>query len=141
MLFISKTYSNLILRHKDMLRPIIAILFLLAFLGQTFNRAFIMLDYYTNTAAFAKNCENKARPMMHCNGKCQMMKKIKQEEKKDQQTPDRKGENKNEIISLKPQDVIFSGFLKRIEITYPALKNTGHAIGRSYAIFHPPPFS
>lgn len=34
---------------------------------------------------------------MHCNGKCQMMKKLKQEEKKDQQNPERKSENKNEI--------------------------------------------
>lgn len=33
---------------------------------------------------------------MHCNGKCQLMKKLQQEEKKEQQAPERKNENKNE---------------------------------------------
>ncbi|MFL5811765.1 MAG: hypothetical protein ACJ749_19740, partial [Flavisolibacter sp.] len=50
---------------------------------------------------FAKHCENKARPIMHCNGKCQMMKKIQEEEKKEQQSPERKMENKNEVVSSK----------------------------------------
>jgi hypothetical protein len=124
-----------------MQRQIIAILFLIAFVGQTFNRSAVMFNYYINTAAFAKNCENKARPMMHCNGKCQMMKKLKQEENKDQQNPDRKGENKNEIISSTFQTIVFSGFKKRIEITYPTIERIGHTIDRSYAIFHPPTFS
>jgi hypothetical protein len=128
-----------ILKLNITYRQITAILFFAALLAQTFSRSFVIADYYTNTSKCAKDCINKARPKMHCNGKCQMMKKLQQEEKKDQETPDRKGENK--IISLKPQNVIFSGFLKRIEITYPALENTGHAIGRSYAIFHQPTFS
>ncbi|CAN5524093.1 hypothetical protein BH11BAC3_BH11BAC3_37350 [soil metagenome] len=73
-------------------------MFLAAFAIQTFDSAFIVVDYFANTKAYAKNCENKEIPKMHCNGKCQMMKKIKQEQKKDQQNPDRRGENKNEII-------------------------------------------
>lgn len=35
---------------------------------------------------------------MHCNGRCQMMKKLKQEDKKDQQNPDRKSDNKDEVV-------------------------------------------
>lgn len=57
-----------------------------------------MADYYTNTSKYAKNCVNKAKPKMHCNGKCQMMKKLQEEEKKDQEKPERKGENKGEVI-------------------------------------------
>ena len=37
--------------------------------------------------------------MLHCNGKCLLAKKLKQEEKKDQQNPGRKLDGKNEVIS------------------------------------------
>ena len=70
----------------------------MAFALQTFSRAFIVVDYVANTAAFAKNCENKAKPKLQCNGKCQMMKKMAKEEKKDQENPDRKAENKSENV-------------------------------------------
>lgn len=84
-----------------MFRQIAAIFLFVAFAAQIFDRGLIVLDYYANTSSFAKNCENKARPMMHCNGKCQMMKKLKEEEKKEQQNPERRSENKNEVISSK----------------------------------------
>ena len=60
-----------------MIRQVAAIFLLFSFALQVFNRSIIVLDYFANTASFAKNCENKARPMLHCNGKCQLMKKIK----------------------------------------------------------------
>jgi hypothetical protein len=82
-------------------KQITSILLLLAFAIQTFSGGFVVLNYYTNTAAFAKNCVNKAKPKMHCNGKCQMMKKMQEEEKKDQQLPERKFENKIEVLSSK----------------------------------------
>ncbi|MFM2327452.1 MAG: hypothetical protein RIR31_1654, partial [Bacteroidota bacterium] len=78
-----------------------AILLIFAFAIQTFKGGFVIFDYYSNTAAFAKNCINKAKPKLHCNGKCQMMKKMQEEEKKDQQVPERKFENKIEVLSSK----------------------------------------
>ncbi|MES2431088.1 MAG: hypothetical protein V4556_09130 [Bacteroidota bacterium] len=82
-----------------MAKQVIALTILLAFVLQMFNKAFIVVDYLTNTKAFAKNCVNKAKPKMRCNGKCQMMKRLEQEEKKEQQVPERKSENKFETIS------------------------------------------
>jgi len=76
----------------NMFRPLTASLFLMAFVIQMFSGQLIVLDYYANTTAFAKNCINKARPKMHCNGKCQMMKKLQQQENKDQQTPGHRSE-------------------------------------------------
>lgn len=84
-----------------MFRYIIVILLLSAFAAQTFEQGFIVLSYYTNASLFARNCENKARPKMHCNGKCQMMKKLQEEEKKSQQVPERKLVNKVEVLSSK----------------------------------------
>ena len=84
-----------------MLKQCTAFILILALAAQTFNQMVIVMDYYTNTASYAKNCENKTKPMLHCNGRCQMMKKLKQEENKDKQNPERRNENKNEVISSK----------------------------------------
>ena len=73
-----------------MMRYLAVILLMLAFAIQCLNKPFIMMDYYANTAAYAKKCVNNAKPKLHCNGKCQMMKKLQQEEKNDQQAPERK---------------------------------------------------
>src|SRR5438045_7684910 len=81
-----------------MLTQLTAFILLLAFIFQTFTKAFIIVEYYTNTPSFALNCENKAAPTMHCNGKCQMRKKLKQEDKKDEQNTERKPESKTDIL-------------------------------------------
>jgi len=120
-------------------RHITAFIFLAAFLAQTFSKSFVMADYYTNTSKYAKNCVNKARPKLHCNGKCQMMKKLQQEEKKDQENPERKSENKNEI-ALSSKSFFTSvptyciNFIKRL---YPTL-NSPKVTDRSFEVFHPP---
>lgn len=121
------------------LKIITALVFLATFTCQTFYKAFIVFDYAANTAAYAKNCENKSRPKMHCNGKCQMMKKLKEQEKKDAQNPDRKNENKNEnILSSKSfftNDLAtFSPIEKKEFPRLPVAKEI--KIARS--IFHPP---
>lgn len=121
-----------------MLRQIIAFVFLLAFAMQTFSRAIVVFDYTLNTKAYARNCENKARPKLHCNGKCQMMKKLKGEERKDQQNPDRKAENKNEVVSLLPpisQDIAYV-HLPEKQI-YAAVQGEKER-KISHTVFHPP---
>ena len=121
-----------------LVKQMISVILIAAFAIQAFNKYLVMADYYTNTAAYAKNCINKAKPKMHCNGKCQMMKKLQQEEKKDQQDPDRKGENKLNVLSSKSffTSVPFHKihFVKR---TYPILQ-VAKETNRSFEIFHPP---
>jgi len=99
-----------------------------------------MADYYTNTSKYSKNCENKAKPKMHCNGKCQMMKKLQHEEKKDQENPERKSENKNEsVLSTKsffatiPTQYLIDSKSKKISPS-----SDGKSIDRCFDIFHPP---
>ena len=85
------------------------------------------------------NCVNKARPKIHCNGKCQMMKKLQQEDKKDQQYPEQRKENKHEIIfsnsfypTLEIPAVICDSTNKKAKYISSAI------IDRSSDIFHPP---
>lgn len=115
-----------------------AILFLLAFVCQSYKKPFIMADYYANTAAYAKNCINKAKPKMNCNGKCQAMKKIQEEEKKEQDANQRKFENKIEIFpsAIAVSSIIFQPLVV-INKTYFSA-NAAPVKDLSFAIFHPP---
>jgi hypothetical protein len=81
-----------------MIRRVMAFLLLLVFFSQAFSRYLLVADYYVNTAAYAANCINKDRPWMRCNGRCQLCRKLHQQEKtEDKQVPDRKsGGDRNE---------------------------------------------
>ncbi|MBS1598364.1 MAG: hypothetical protein JST75_09060 [Bacteroidetes bacterium] len=80
--------------------------------------------------------------MMHCNGRCQMMKKMQQEEKKDQENTER-SDNKNE--SPLSSRSFFAKLNMRlcIEVNnamiYPS--SIGVPIDRTEDIFHPPALS
>jgi hypothetical protein len=120
-----------------MLKQVTTSILLLAFMASSFCRAVIVMDYYTNTPVYAKNCENKARPKMHCNGKCQMMKKLQQQDKQDQGNSERKAANKNEVVSSKSfftTTFIFQSPPAR----YYAIPVVQHPVDRVYDFFHPP---
>jgi negative regulator of genetic competence, sporulation and motility len=122
-----------------MLKPIVAIIFLLSFALQTFSAAVIVADYITNKASFAKNCENKAKPKMHCNGKCQMRKKLQQDEQKDQQNAEHKGENKYEtILYLQTSFARITSLVQGQDNTFNIHNNNGKALKMPRTVFHPP---
>ena len=83
---------------KELFRFLVSLIFLLAVLLQTFSKDFVVLDYYINTDSYAKNCVNKEKPKLQCKGKCQMMKKAKEEEKKEQDKPSGRERNKRDIF-------------------------------------------
>jgi len=68
---------------------------------QTFCSLFFIADYYINTKAFAANCINKDKSQLHCNGKCQLEKKINTADSNDKQSPERKIDTQNEVLSSK----------------------------------------
>lgn len=122
-----------------MFKKIIALVFLVTFVAQTFSAPFIILDYYANTSAYAKNCINKAKPTMHCNGKCQVMKKLREEEKKEQENNERRTTLKFEILSTKsfyPIVAVPEPFnIEPVRIIKPYLIAL---LKTSYDFFHPP---
>jgi hypothetical protein len=62
------------------LKYTLVILLLTALLAQTFSRSIAMADYMVNLEAYKKACINKAKPKLQCNGKCQLLKKVKKQE-------------------------------------------------------------
>jgi hypothetical protein len=119
-----------------MFKQITACILLAALSLQTLKRVVVYIDYYTGTALYAKNCENKGRPMMHCNGKCQMMKKLREQEKKDSEMPGRRSTD-DETISSK-------SFFTSIHYFSPAAKTVYNffiayrLINMPRSVFHPP---
>ena len=121
-----------------MFRQILSILFLLAFAVQTFQQNLIVGSYYLNNALYAKSCENKTKPSLGCKGKCQMMKKLQQEEQKQAPAPGMKAEQKGETFS----QVVYIAALCTPETDanrcFRFAFTTGTPANISLSIFHPP---
>nr|GFC86198.1 hypothetical protein [Tanacetum cinerariifolium] len=55
---------------------------------QTFSRELLVVDFALNRATItARFCVNKARPALHCDGKCYFAKKLKQQEDRENKAP------------------------------------------------------
>lgn len=120
-----------------MKRVVIPILILLM-LAQTFSQWLIVLDYEINKDYIAKVlCENKNRPQLKCKGKCQMMKKLAEEEKQ-QQSAELKAGNQSLIVSASAhfaslqKPAVSETLIEYQELPVP------HTVTRSHDIFHPP---
>jgi len=120
------------------LKQVAAILLFIGVLSQTFSKMLIVAEYELNKDYIARNlCVNRNKPKMHCNGKCHMMRKMKQEEKSEQENPERRAENKLEIICTAFSPAHLNHLLIVSTIQYPNLQvNTCAAFVA--APFHPP---
>lgn len=120
-----------------MFKQIATGILLLCLLLQTLSSAAIVGSYYVNKASYARNCVNKAKPKLHCNGKCQMLKKLQQEEKKDSQDSEHRNNGKGMVISSKSFFAAISLVKEYIVICY-AVQPVPPTIGSTHSIFHPP---
>ena len=119
---------------------LVALLLLITFVIQTFEGTFLVIDYYVNTGSFAKNCENKFKPQMHCNGKCVLMRKINDQKKNDQgPAPEMKYLAKMDLLSPKSSFSLDFGAAARNTSQHFVVSNSGSVIDHPSSIFHPPP--
>jgi len=120
------------------MKKVFALILLLCFTAQVFNQAAILVSFYLNRAYISKNlCENRYRPMLHCDGKCILAKKMKQQEKREQQNPEIKLQNKAEVISSRS----FFTLTLTVPISLPPVYGFlpgVKTIDRPSSIFHPP---
>jgi hypothetical protein len=121
------------------LKQIGAILLIIPFLLQTFNRLLIVADYYVNTMSFAIHCENKDKPMLHCNDKCQMMKQLSKAEKNEQKNPEQKLKNKEKVSIFNQHHLTLS--IPNTTATnqnFCSITKFVHPVKMALATFHPP---
>jgi len=125
---------------KCVLVPILIVLLL----TQTFSKWLVVAEYNMNRNFIAQSlCINRAKPKLHCNGKCQMMKRMAQEENQNS-SHNSGGPSKNKL-----QELVFSDemskpklpLLSYVQILYneepPILKHDSPIA----TIFHPPSLS
>jgi hypothetical protein len=128
------------LHNKITYRQVLAISLIIVFLLQLFNKPFIVADYYVNTGKYAKNCENKYKPQLKCNGKCQMIKKIQEEAKKDVEKENRQPEKESGNIMSSKSFYAAAPSIYALETMqkkqFPAVND--QLLHRSFDIFHPP---
>lgn len=122
-----------------MINRLIAIILLLALVSANLSGFFIYAEFKANQKYIAAAlCENRDRPQLHCNGKCYLMKKLKdaeEKEKKQEQEAQKKGTQYVSIIHT-PMVVSFSGVKPKKE--KPALISF-ELPEFSSDILHPPP--
>lgn len=119
-----------------MFKQITAVFLFLALLASTSRGLVIVSGYYANQAAFARFCENKAKPILKCNGKCQLAKKLQEGD----QTPSR------EINALPWFDTISSrSFFGELQCpaailvaAFTGRVTDGTPVDFARSIFHPP---
>ena len=120
------------------MKKLVAIVALLGILLQTFSQVVTVADYYAHKDNIAKTlCENRDKPMMHCDGKCCLKKKLAKQGKEQAPSPTN---NKSEQVVLFFAD-------NRYEV-YPVtiLSEANHYFNRNDlrtcafhgSVFHPP---
>ncbi len=67
-----------------MIRRLIATALLLAMMSSILSKLFVYAEFKSNQAFIASSlCENRERPELNCEGKCYLMKKLKEAEDKE----------------------------------------------------------
>jgi len=120
------------------LTKLISIFLLSALILQTGFKVFLYLNYEVNKEAITlKYCENKSKPKMKCHGKCHLMKKLNEAEKKE--APATSNQKENLEVQLFSGPGSKTSFISLIGEPHSYLQmNILKTISGSLAIFHPP---
>ena len=120
-------------------KKLVAIFFFLVVALQSFNMIVVVAGFYANRNYIAQNlCENRNKPMMHCNGKCYLRKKLAQQSK--DQAPNPRNQKQEQVVNLFCSDItvqITHFAAPEQGITYPTYHELATAAYHG-AIFHPP---
>ncbi|EDM37837.1 hypothetical protein PBAL39_15469 [Pedobacter sp. BAL39] len=122
-----------------MINRLIAITLLVALISANLSRFVVYAEFKANQQYIAAAlCENRDKPEMHCDGKCYLMKKLKEaedKEKKQEQASQKKGAQDVFIITS-PMQISFVTFLSKKKRPVPHLFQLPEI---SSDILHPPP--
>jgi len=106
---------------------------------QTFSQVVTVAEYYANKDFIAKNlCENRNKPMMHCDGKCCLKKKLAKESK--DQAPTSNNQKSEQAVTLFYSNTRFE--IPPVIVTSVANhffnRNDLRTFSFHHSVFHPP---
>jgi hypothetical protein len=95
-----------------MLKKLVSILLLTALIGSNLSRYLVVVSFRINRQYIVTNlCENRTKPLLHCNGKCFLAKKLKQADENEKKQSE-KNELKNiEVCFFQTPHAAFSNLL------------------------------
>src|ERR1700761_3957541 len=102
-----------------MLKKVTVLLLIVSIVAANFSRLFVYAGFELNKTYIAtKLCENRDKPWLHCNGKCYLIKKIKQAEEK--QNSEERQSQKNlfqeALFTQKPEIRFYSSVLQVLQV-------------------------
>lgn len=119
-----------------LLKPI-TILLLFSLLSANCANLFVFMGFEVNQKYIAAElCENRDKPQMHCNGKCYLMKKLKQAQDKEQKQ-ERQSQKTQMLDALIVKPLVFKQY-SLAEIKFHIPFSTGIPQSIKNSIFHPP---
>ncbi len=118
------------------LKPISVVL-LLSMLLANFSGLWVFLGFEVNQRYIVRElCENRNKPELHCNGKCYLMKKLKQAQEKEQKQ-ERQSQKSQVQDAITGHVIIFRRYaFAEIDLHVPF--STGMPRSIKNSIFHPP---
>jgi|EP01037_Dinobryon_pediforme_P016388 hypothetical protein len=122
-----------------MLKRLISVCLLVTLISSGFSRFFIYAGFELNHKYIAEElCVNKARPWLHCNGRCYFMRKIKEagESDKKQERAAQQNHYQEALPALTPVSLTALNDETQ-QIAYPKTAAPG-IIERVYSILIPP---
>lgn len=119
-------------------KKLLTSLLLFTFLAQTFSQGWYYMGYVIEKKAYMQRCINKYRPQLHCDGKCQLMKKIKEQEEKEQQQAPELKIAKTQVFSSSSSFPCFIPKPVSTKRSFYEIIKSGAPVDRPAALFHPP---
>jgi hypothetical protein len=107
---------------------------------QTFGQELVVLDYQVHKARITELfCVNKARPQLHCNGKCHLAKKLRKAADAESKAPGVAKVKYEALPSLRP---VFAApvSLPAAPERFARFRALHYAFTPAHSIFHPPSF-
>ncbi len=124
-----------------MRRQLIILMFLSSLMVQVFAGFILKADYAINRAIYIQSCINKDKPVLKCNGKCQLGKKIMAAEKEQQRAAEKGSYQFNLSVEILCNKIFIPSLNEMGELNNPLKFHdsiTDELIGHYNAIFHPP---
>lgn len=122
-----------------MLTRVVALLLLLCSVSLNLSGCFVLAGFEMNQDYIAKElCINRNKPQLHCNGRCYLMRKLKQAQDKEQKQEHsfQKIQLQQPVAAISPKFKQFS--IPALQITVPLC--TGMPVSQGNSVFHPPQF-
>ena len=127
-------YPVIILRFGQLVVTVV----LFGMMLQCFSKMIVVAEFYASRDYIARNlCINRFNTAVHCEGRCQLDKRILQEERSNGDKEVRQ-DGRNEVLSSKSfyPGVVIPGVVF-VERDYPIIAGS-RPVDRPLSIFHPP---